>query len=56
MVFSMQTDLFHFPLIVPPSSYSFAATAVPASALIWGLIVRRKLDHLGLVAVLKTRE
>lgn len=56
MVYNMQTDLFRFPLIVEPSSYSFAATAVLISALISGLIVRRKLDHLDLVAVLKTRE
>lgn len=56
MIYNMRTDLFRFPLIVERSTYAFAATAVFASALISGLIVRRKLDHLDLVAVLKTRE
>ncbi|MCW5978057.1 MAG: ABC transporter permease [Bryobacteraceae bacterium] len=56
MVASFQTDLYRFPLILEPASYAYAATAVLVSALISGLIVRRRLDHLDLVAVLKTRE
>jgi putative ABC transport system permease protein len=36
--------------------YAFAATAVVVSALISGLIVARRLAHLDLIAVLKTRE
>jgi putative ABC transport system permease protein len=60
MCFSMseglQTDLFRIPLILDPSTYSFSAAVVVVSAAISGLIVRRKVDHLDLVAVLKTRE
>jgi putative ABC transport system permease protein len=43
-------------LILDPSTYSFSAAVVLVSAAISGLIVRRKVDHLDLVAVLKTRE
>jgi len=52
----LQTDLFRIPLILDPSTYSLSAAVVVISATISGLIVRRKVDHLDLVAVLKTRE
>ena len=52
----LQTDLYRIPLILDPSTYSFSAAVVLVSAAISGLIVRRKVDHLDLVAVLKTRE
>jgi putative ABC transport system permease protein len=50
------TDLFRIPLVLDPSTYSFSAAMVVVSAAISGLIVRRKVDHLDLVSVLKTRE
>ncbi|MFQ5937649.1 MAG: ABC transporter permease, partial [Acidiferrobacterales bacterium] len=53
---NLQTDLYRVPLILESSTYAFAATIVLASALISGLLVRRQLDHLDLVAVLKTKE
>ncbi len=56
VVASLETDLFRFPFVVEASTYSFAATVVLASACISALVVRRKLDHLDLVAVLKTKE
>jgi len=56
MIRSLQTDLFRIPLVFEPATYSFAATVVLISAALSGLIVRRKLDHLDLVAVLKTKE
>jgi putative ABC transport system permease protein len=52
----VQTDLFRIPLVLEPSVYAFAATAVLASAALSGLIVRKRLDHLDLVAVLKMKE
>jgi putative ABC transport system permease protein len=52
----LQTDLFRIPLILDTSTYSFSAAVVLVAAAISGLIVRRKVDHLDLVAVLKTRE
>jgi len=50
------SDLFRIPVVVTPATYSLAAAVVVASACLSGLIVRHKLDHLDLVAVLKTRE
>ena len=56
IVTSLENDLFRLPFVVEASTYSFAATVVLASACISALVVRRKLDHLDLVAVLKTKE
>ncbi len=56
IVTSLETDLFRIPFAVEPATYAFAATVVLVSACISGLLVRRKLDRLDLVAVLKTRE
>ena len=53
---NLKTDLFRIPLILEPSTFAFAATVVLIAACISGLIVRRKLDHLDLIAVLKTKE
>ncbi|MEN8262786.1 MAG: FtsX-like permease family protein [Nitrospirota bacterium] len=52
----MKTDLFRIPLILEANTYAFAATVVIIAACISGLIVRRKLNHLDLIAVLKTKE
>ena len=56
LVRSLSTDLYRFPLIIQPASYGFAFVVVALAAIVSGLIVRRNLDHLDLVAVLKTRE
>lgn len=50
------SDLFRIPVVITPATHSLAAAVVVASACLSGLIVRHKLDHLDLVAVLKTRE
>lgn len=52
----LQTDLFRVPLVLEPDTYGFAAAVVLVSAACSGLIVRRKLDHLDLIGVLKTKE
>jgi putative ABC transport system permease protein len=52
----MKSDLYRVPLVMAPASYGFAAAVVIVSALLSGLLVRRRLDRLDLVAVLKTRE
>lgn len=51
-----RSELYRIPLIIHPSTYAFAATVVLASALLTGWLVRRKLDRLDLIAVLKTRD
>ncbi len=53
---SLDTDLYRIPLVVEPRTYAFAVIVVLLSALLSGLVVRRKLDHLDLVSVLKSRE
>jgi putative ABC transport system permease protein len=53
---ALATELFRIPLVIHPSTYAFAASVVLAAAVLSGLIVRRRLDHLDLVAVLKSRE
>jgi putative ABC transport system permease protein len=53
---AFDTELYRIPLVVEPRTYAFAVTVVLISAVISGLVVRRKLDHLDLVAVLKSRE
>ena len=53
---SLASDLFRVPIVIEIKTFTMAAAVVLVSAAISGLIVRRKLDHLDLVEVLKTRE
>jgi putative ABC transport system permease protein len=46
----------HLPLVVAPRTYAFACLVVLISGVISALIVRRRIDQLDLVGVLKTRE
>lgn len=52
----MQSELYRVPVIINPNTYAFAATVVILSAAVSALLVRRKLDHLDLIGVLKTKE
>ncbi|MCI0738655.1 MAG: ABC transporter permease, partial [Gemmataceae bacterium] len=52
----MDTETQRFPLVVSSATYAFAATVTIVAAVCSGLVVRRKLDHLDLVSVLKSRE
>jgi putative ABC transport system permease protein len=56
MVVAFETELYRFPFVISVRTYAYAATAVLVAATLSGLAVRRRLDHLDLVAVLKTRE
>jgi putative ABC transport system permease protein len=53
---TMQNDLFRVPVILAPQTYAFATTVVLVSALLSGLAVRRQINHLDLIAVLKAAE
>lgn len=53
---AMQNDLFRVPVILVPQTYAIAALVVLASAVLSGMAVRRRLDQLDLIAVLKTAE
>ncbi len=50
---SMQSDLFRVPVVLMPQTYAFAALVVLVAACLSGLAVRRRLDQLDLVGVLK---
>ena len=52
----LDTELYRVPAIVNPFTYGFSIMVVIVSAIISGLFVRRRLDTLDLIAVLKTRE
>jgi putative ABC transport system permease protein len=56
MIHNMETELFRFPVVVNNETYAFSAAVICASALVSAWMVKRKLDRLDLVAVLKTKE
>lgn len=56
VAYALTSDLYRVPMVIELYTYAQAAAVVLASAFISGLIVRRKLNNLDLVAVLKTRE
>lgn len=49
-------ELFQLPAVIFPDTYAFAALVVLGASLFSALLVRRRLDHLDLIGVLKTRE
>jgi putative ABC transport system permease protein len=53
---AFDSELYRFPVVITKASYAFAFVVVAIAALVSGLLVRRQLDRLDLVAVLKTRE
>lgn len=52
----MSSDNIDFPVVIAPSTYASAGLIVLAAGLVSALLVRRKIDQLDLVAVLKVRE
>ena len=56
MVASFDSDLYSIPLIVAQKTYMRAALVVAGASLASALIVRRRIDRMDLVAVMKTRE
>ena len=52
----LQNELFRMPVELAPQTYAYAAMVVLISAILSGLAVRRRLDELDLIAVLKTAE
>ena len=53
---SLDTELYRVPFIIERATYAKAALAVIAAAAVSALLVRRRIDSLDLIAVLKTRE
>ncbi|MEQ8481605.1 MAG: FtsX-like permease family protein [Hoeflea sp.] len=50
------SDLFRIPLVINAHTYAVSSLVVLAAALVSALIVRRRIDHLDLIRVLKTRD
>jgi putative ABC transport system permease protein len=53
---ALDTETQRFPAVVYASTYAYAVVVTLVAALVSGLIVRRRVDHLDLVSVLKSRE
>lgn len=51
-----ESDLYRIPLVVEQSTYTTASLVVTAAAVVSALAVRRRIDRLDLIEVLKTRE
>ncbi len=55
-MFLANEEAFRFPFVIEPSTYGLAVSVVLVASVLSALLVRRKLDHLDLIAVLKSRE
>lgn len=53
---TMDPETYRMPIIISSQTYAFAIGVTTVAAIVSALLVRRKLDHLDLIAVLKTRE
>ena len=49
-------ERYRFPLVLSPRTYAIAILVVVGASALSALLVRRRLDRLDLIAVLKTRE
>lgn len=56
MVKGFESDLFRIPFVLDTSTYAISSLVVLAVAALSALVVRRRVDRLDLVRVLKTRE
>lgn len=56
VLLSFSSEVYRIPLVITPANLAWSILTVAAAATVSGLAVRRKLDRLDLVAVLKTRE
>jgi len=53
---SVDVEQYRLPIVLSAWTYGYAALVVLVAGVLTALLVRRKLDHLDLIAVLKTRE
>jgi len=53
---TVQSEVYRFPLYVSPAATAWASLGIIAASVAAGLLVRRRLDRLDLIAVLKVRE
>jgi putative ABC transport system permease protein len=53
---SIGNEMYRVPLVLEPATYAFAALVVLVAAAVSALLVRRRLDELDLIEVLKTKD
>ncbi|WP_159016869.1 ABC transporter permease [Cognatiluteimonas profundi] len=56
LVLGFRSEIYRVPLSISPSGFAFAGLVILAATLLSGLLVKRRLDRLDLVSVLKTKE
>lgn len=56
LVMGFETELYRVPFIIGREVYAYASLVTIAAAMLSGLVVRRRIDRLDMIAVLKTRE
>lgn len=56
MVHGFESDLYAVPLVLEPAAFARASLIVLGTALTAALLVRRRIDRMDLIAVMKTRE
>ena len=56
MAYLLDTELFRIPIVIAPSTYGLAVLLTLATTAVSAAIVRRRIDRLDLIRVLKTRE
>jgi putative ABC transport system permease protein len=54
LVLAFDTELYRLPFVLQPGTYVYAVIVILLAAVVSALIVRRRIDRLDLVAVLKT--
>lgn len=52
----LDTELFRIPVVIAPATYGYAVVLTLAAATVSAALVRRRIDRLDLIRVLKTRE
>jgi putative ABC transport system permease protein len=53
---AVSSDLFRVPFVIHPATYGYAGAVVIVVTAVSGLLVRRELDRMDLISVLKTKE
>lgn len=56
MAGAFATELYRIPLVILPATYGWAIVIGILATAVSALLVRRRVDRLDLIAVLKTRE
>ncbi|SMX21916.1 ABC transporter permease [Boseongicola aestuarii] len=56
IVQAFETELFRLPFVIPPTAFGKAVLVIIIASAVSAAVVRRRLDRLDLISVLKTRE